>query len=94
MRYTKKETYGEMTEGTEEARELSVANYGRDEWWLLLDPVPRCEYVEVLEVPRVPTVGARTVSLFKPQRFLLSHQGESTTNTSTREGVLARVLAS
>ena len=39
MRYTKKETYGEMTEGTEEARELSVANYGRDEWWLLLDPV-------------------------------------------------------
>ena len=53
-----------------------------------------CEYVEVLEVPRVPTVGARTVSLFKPQRFLLSHQGESTTNTSTREGVLARVLAS
>ena len=53
-----------------------------------------CEYVEVLEVPRVPTVGARTVSRFKPQRFLLSHQGESTTNTSTREGVLARVLAS
>ena len=29
----------DMTEGTEEAREFSVSNYGRDEWWLLLDPV-------------------------------------------------------
>ena len=32
VRYTKKETNGELTEGLEEAR-------GRDEWWLLLDPV-------------------------------------------------------
>ena len=23
----------------EEARELSVSNYGRDEWWLLLDAI-------------------------------------------------------
>ena len=37
--YTKKETNGEMAEGAEEARELSAANYGRDEWWVLLDPV-------------------------------------------------------
>ena len=36
---TKKETNGEMAEGAEEARELSAANYGRDEWWVLLDPV-------------------------------------------------------
>ena len=28
-----------MAEGTEEARELTTRNYGRDEWWLLLDPV-------------------------------------------------------
>ena len=27
------------TEGQEEARELSKENYGRDEWWLLLDPI-------------------------------------------------------
>ena len=39
VRYTKKETNGEMAEGAEEARELSAANYGRDEWWVLLDPV-------------------------------------------------------
>ena len=41
--YTKKETNGELTEGLEEARELSAANYGRDEWWLLLDPVQKAE---------------------------------------------------
>ena len=34
---------GELTEGLEEARELSAANYGRDEWWLLLDPVQEAE---------------------------------------------------
>ena len=39
VRYTKKETNAEMVEGMEEARELSAAIYGRDEWWLLLDPV-------------------------------------------------------
>ena len=43
VRYTKKETNAstnaEMVEGMEEARELSAANYGRDEWWLVLDPV-------------------------------------------------------
>ena len=39
IRYTKKETNGDMTEGQEEARELSVSNYGRDEWWLLLDAI-------------------------------------------------------
>ena len=39
VRYTKKETNGEMAEGAEEARELSAKNYGRDEWWVLLDPV-------------------------------------------------------
>ena len=39
VRYTKKETNGEMAEGTEEARELSAGNYGRDEWWLLLNPI-------------------------------------------------------
>ena len=43
VRYTKKETNGELTEGLEEARELSAANYGRDEWWLLLDPVQKAE---------------------------------------------------
>ena len=43
VRYTKKETNGEMTEGQEEARELSAANYGRDEWWLLLNPVQEAE---------------------------------------------------
>ena len=30
-----------MTEGQEEARELSASNYGRDEWWVLLEPVSR-----------------------------------------------------
>ena len=30
LRYTKKETNGEMKEGQEEARELSARNYGRD----------------------------------------------------------------
>ena len=39
LRYTKKETYSAMTEGQEEARELSASNYGRDEWWVLLEPV-------------------------------------------------------
>ena len=39
IRYTKKETHGEMKEGQEEARELSAGNYGREEWWLLLDPI-------------------------------------------------------
>ena len=43
VRYTKKETNGEMTEGQEEARVLSAANYGRDEWWLLLNPVQESE---------------------------------------------------
>ena len=40
LRYTKKETNSEMKEGSEEARELTARNYGRDEWWVLLDPVP------------------------------------------------------
>ena len=44
--YTKKETNSEMKEGQEEARELSAANYGREEWWVLLDPVPEPEPVE------------------------------------------------
>ena len=39
LHYTKKETYSAMTEGQEEARELSASNYGRDEWWVLLEPV-------------------------------------------------------
>ena len=39
LRYTKKETDGEMKEGQEEARELAATNYGRDEWWVLLDPI-------------------------------------------------------
>ena len=39
LRYTKKETHGEMPDGSEEARELSTSNYGHDEWWILLDPV-------------------------------------------------------
>ena len=38
LRYTKKETNGEMKEGQEEAVQLSASNYGRDEWWVLLDP--------------------------------------------------------
>ena len=32
-----------MKEGQEEARELAARNYGREEWWLLLDPVPNAE---------------------------------------------------
>ena len=32
-----------MKEGQEEARELAARNYGREEWWLLLDPVPSAE---------------------------------------------------
>ena len=39
LRFTKKETNSEMKEGQEEVRELAARNYGRDEWWLLLDPV-------------------------------------------------------
>ena len=35
--YTRKETNGDLN-GTE-ARELSSHNYGRDEWWMLLDQV-------------------------------------------------------
>ena len=38
LRFTKKETNSEMKEGQEEARELAARNYGREEWWLLLDP--------------------------------------------------------
>ena len=38
LRYTKKETNSVFTEGQEEARELVASNYGRDEWWVLLDP--------------------------------------------------------
>ena len=36
VKYTKKET-GSALEG-DEALELTKANYGRDEWWLLLEP--------------------------------------------------------
>ena len=39
LRYTKKETNGEIKEGLEEPRELSARNYGCDEWWVLLDPL-------------------------------------------------------
>ena len=39
LRFTKKETNSEMKEGQEEVRELAARNYGRDELWLLLDPV-------------------------------------------------------
>ena len=28
-----------MKEGQEEARELSAKNYGRDEWWVMLNPI-------------------------------------------------------
>lgn len=35
IKYTKKET-GNALEG-DEALELTAANYGRDEWWLLLE---------------------------------------------------------
>ena len=38
LRYIKKETNSAFTEGQEEARELVASNYGRDEWWVLLDP--------------------------------------------------------
>ena len=33
-----RETNSAFTEGQEEARELAASNYGRDEWWVLLDP--------------------------------------------------------
>ena len=36
VKYTKKEA-GSALEG-DEALELTMANYGRDEWWLLLEP--------------------------------------------------------
>ena len=36
VKYNKKDT-GNML-GGDEALELSPANYGRDEWWLLLEP--------------------------------------------------------
>ena len=39
IRYTKKQTGSAMKEGQEEARELSVSNYGPDEWWVLLDAI-------------------------------------------------------
>ena len=39
VKYTKKET-GSTLDGNS-ALELAAHNYGRDEWWLLLDPVPR-----------------------------------------------------
>ena len=39
VRYTKKETNGEFKDGSEEARELCTANYGHDEWWVLLDAI-------------------------------------------------------
>jgi hypothetical protein len=35
--YTKKETNGELQ--GHQARELTSRNYGRDEWWMLLDQV-------------------------------------------------------
>ena len=38
VQYTKKQT-GNALQG-DEARELSVRNYGADEWWLLLDVDP------------------------------------------------------
>ena len=37
VKHTKRET-DSMLEG-DEALELTAANYGCDEWWLLLDPV-------------------------------------------------------
>ena len=37
VKYTKKET-GNALDGNS-ALELATHNYGRDEWWLLLDPV-------------------------------------------------------
>lgn len=39
VKYTKKET-GNALDGNS-ALELATHNYGHDEWWLLLDPVPR-----------------------------------------------------
>ena len=41
IKYTKKET-NSMLEG-DSALELAMNNYGRDGWWLLLDPVPVAE---------------------------------------------------
>ena len=38
VKYTKKET-GDALQG-DSALELTAAKYGRDEWWLLLEPVP------------------------------------------------------
>ena len=35
--YTKKETNGELHGN--QARELTSRNYGREEWWMLLDQV-------------------------------------------------------
>jgi hypothetical protein len=37
VRYSKKETNGAMSDGVMEGLELSQINYGRHEWWLLLD---------------------------------------------------------
>ena len=37
--YTKKDTNDSALGGRDEALELAAHNYGRDEWWLLLDPV-------------------------------------------------------
>jgi len=41
IKYTKKETNNALD--GDSALELSTANYGVDEWWLLLDPVPSAE---------------------------------------------------
>ena len=38
IKYTKKDT-DKALDG-DSAIELATHNYGRDEWWLLLDPVP------------------------------------------------------
>ena len=37
--YTKKDTNDSALGGRDEALELAAHNYGRDEWWLLLEPV-------------------------------------------------------
>ena len=41
VKFTKKET-DDALDG-DEGLELATHNYGRDEWWLLLDPVPVVE---------------------------------------------------
>jgi hypothetical protein len=41
VKYAKKET-GNALDG-DSALELATHNYGRDEWWLLLDPAPAAE---------------------------------------------------